>query len=201
MSEENKDCCSPSNGEPTATRSTLPIWIIVITITILCLGLVFFDKKSGWFDSKVYAPYGTAEQLDAYQPKSGAAVLMAQGKKVYEMYCGSCHGNDGAGKPALAPPVAGSEWVIAKGFHRLAIIPLAGLNGPIKVKGVDWNMNMAAMGAALPDADLAAALTYMRNSWGNKASEVTADDIKTIRAEVGANPQPIQGDKLMDIAE
>lgn len=199
MSEENKDCCSQPNGEPTATRSTLPIWIIVTTITILCLGMVYFDKKSGWFNAQVYAPYGTAEQLETYQPKTGGDG--GRGKRVYEMYCGSCHGNDGAGKPGLAPPVAGSEYVITKGIRRLTMIPLAGLAGPIKVKGVDWNMNMAAMGAALSDADLAACLTYMRNSWGNKASEITADDVKTIRAEVGANPQPIQGDKLMDVAE
>ena len=33
---------------------------------------------------------------------------------------------------------------------------------------------MAAMGAGLSDSDLAAVLTYIRSSWGNKAGEVTA---------------------------
>ena len=37
---------------------------------------------------------------------------------------------------------------------------------------------MAPMGAALSDADLAAVLTYIRTSWGNKAGEVTGDDVK-----------------------
>ena len=82
------------------------------------------------------------------------------------------------GKPGQAPPLAGSEWVNAKGVNRLAHIPLAGLNGPLKVEGKEWNLNMAAMGAALSDADLAAVLTYIRTSWGNKAGEVTADDVK-----------------------
>jgi len=41
-----------------------------------------------------------------------------------------------------------SEWVNAKGFSRLAHIPLMGVNGDIQVEGKDWNMSMAAMGAA-----------------------------------------------------
>ena len=200
MSDESKSCSIPSTAEPTATRSTVPMWIIVVTLLLLFISFVFFDRHSGWFDSKVYAPYASAEQVDNAQPKSGAAAAMAQGKKNYEMFCGACHGNDGAGKLGQAPPLAGSEIVITKGFHRLAMIPLEGLAGPIKIKNQDWNLNMAPMGAALPDADLAAVLTYMRNSWGNKADEVTADDIKAIRAEI-KTPAAIQGDKLMAMPE
>jgi len=201
MSDESKSCSVPSSAEPTATRSTVPMWIIVVTLLLLFLGFVFFDRHSGWFDERVYAPYATAEQLDNAQPKSGAAAHMAAGKRNFEMFCGACHGTDGMGKPGQAPPLAGSEIVLAKGFHRLSMIPLEGLAGAIKVKNQDWNLNMAAMGAALPDADLAAVLTYMRNSWGNKGSEVTADDIKAIRAELGKSPQPIAGDKLMGMQE
>lgn len=200
MSEENKSCALPSTAEPTATRSTVPMWIIVVTLGLVFLGFVFFDRHSGWFDAKVYAPYGSMEKLEAYQPGTGPNPMIV-GKKNYEMFCASCHGSDGAGKVGQAPPLAGSELVITKGFHRLALIPLEGLSGPIKVKGQDWNLIMAAMGAALPDADLAAVLTYMRNSWGNKASEVTADDIKAIKAEIGGHPLPMVGGKLMDVPE
>ncbi len=200
MSDESPSCSTPSTTEPVATRSTVPMWIIVVTLALLFLGFVFFDKKSGWFDAKVYAPYASAEQVEAFQPRSGPNT-MAIGKAKYEMFCGSCHGNDGAGKPGQAPALAGSEWVITKGIHRLTRIPLEGLAGPIKVKGQEWNLNMAAMGAALSDADLAAVLTYVRGSWGNKAGEVTADDVKAIRAEAGAHPQPIQGEKLMTVPE
>ena len=107
---------------------------------------------------------------------------------------------DGLGKPGQAPPLAGSEWVITKGYNRLAHIPLAGVSGPISVGGKDWNLNMAAMGAALPDADLAAVLTYIRSSWGNKAGEVTADDIKAIRAGL-VRPQPMSHDQLLAVPE
>jgi mono/diheme cytochrome c family protein len=201
MSDETKSCSLPTSAEPTATRSTVPMWIFVVTLLLLFLGLAFFDKKGGWFDANVYAPYGSSEELEAAQPKSPVAIAMAAGKKNYETYCGACHGNDGAGKAAQAPPLAGSEWVITKGVERLAHIPLAGLAGPIKVLGKDWNMNMAAMGVGLSDGDLAAVLTYIRGSWGNKAGEVTADDIKKVRAEIGKSPQPYTGEQLLALPE
>ena len=69
------------------------------------------------------------------------------------------------------------------------------------VGGKEWNLNMAAMGAALSDADLAAVLTYMRTSWGNKAGEVTTDDIKKVRADIGKSPQPMNGEQLMKLPE
>ena len=201
MSDEFKSCTLPTDAEPTSTRSTTPMWLIVLMLLILFVGAVYFDRHSGWFDSRVYGPYSSADQLESYQPKSGAAAAMAHGKVVFEAYCGLCHGNDGLGKPGQAPPLAGSEWVNAKGFTRLTHIPLAGLNGTIHVAGKDWSLNMAAMGAGLSDADLAAVLTYIRGSWGNKAGEVTADDVNKIRAQIGKSPAPMTGDQMMKMPE
>jgi mono/diheme cytochrome c family protein len=203
MSDENKSCPPPSNAEPTAARSHLPIWILVLTLVLLYIGGIYFDRHSGWFDRQVYSPYINAAQLESYQPKSGAAAALAQGKKVYEQVCGTCHGVDGMGKSGQAPPLAGSEWVTAKGHNRLAHIPLLGLNGPITIKGetMSFPSGMAAMGAALSDSDLAAVLTYIRSSWGNKAGEVTADDIKGTRAAMGGHTQPMSKDMLMAMPE
>jgi mono/diheme cytochrome c family protein len=201
MNDEAKsNCPAGTGGEPGATHSTVPMWIVVLALTLLFLGGVYFDHHSGWFSARVYSPYVSAEQLELYQPKSGAAAAAAQGKKVYETVCGICHGMDGMGKPAQAPPLAGSEWVITGGFHRLAQIPLNGLNGNLQVEGKDWNLNMAPMGAGLSDTDLAAVLTYIRTSWGNKAGAVTADDVKAIRAAVGGHPS-ITAAQLKDLPE
>jgi mono/diheme cytochrome c family protein len=201
MSDETKSSSNASNAEPTATRSTAPMWIIVVTLGLLFFGGLFLDNHGGWFSPKVYAPYDSAEKLEAFQPQSGAGAVAAQGKKFYEAVCGVCHGVDGAGKPGQAPPLAGSEWVVSKGMNRLAHIPLEGLSGTLTVEGKEWNLNMAAMGAALSDADLAAVLTYMRTSWGNKAAEVTPDDVKKVRAAIGGHPQAVTADQLKTMPE
>ena len=199
--ESNKACCSSGEGEPTATRSAAPIWIIVVTLLLLFVGGYYFDRHSGWFNPKLYEPYTSTEQLESFQPKSGEAAARARGKVVYDSVCGICHAPDGLGKPGQAPPLAGSEWVVAKGFNRLAHITLAGVSGPLKVAGKDWNLNMAAMGAALPDDDLAAVLTYIRISWGNKAGVVTGDDLKAIRASLGKKGLPLTQEQLMQLSE
>jgi mono/diheme cytochrome c family protein len=199
MSDELKS--TESGPEPMAVRSHIPMWILLVLLALLYLGGIYFDHNSGWFDKQVYSPYANAAMLEAYQPKSGAAAARAQGKKNFEAICGTCHGVDGLGKPGQAPPLAGSEWVNAKGHNRLAHIPLAGISGTLSVAGKDWNLPMAAMGAALSDADLANVLTYIRSSWGNKAGEVTADDIKAVRASMGARPQPMTAETLKALPE
>ena len=201
MSDEKKNCCSTETGEPTATRSAAPMWIIVVTLALISFGGLYLDSHGGWFDKNVYAPYQSSAQLESFQPRSGAAEAMARGKGVYESVCGICHNSDGTGKPGQAPALAGSEWVTSKGINRLAHIPLAGVAGAIKVGGKDWNLNMAAMGAALPDEDVAAVLTYIRSSWGNKAEAVTADDVKKVRAEIGKSPQPYSDAQLKAMPE
>jgi mono/diheme cytochrome c family protein len=201
MNSESKSSSVPFDAEPTATRTPVPVWIFMLTLTLLFLGAVYFDHHSGWFNANVYQPYPSVEELDAYQPKSGAAAMLAQGKRNYEMICGVCHGPDGMGKPNQAPPLAGSEWVNAKGFQRLIHIPLTGLNGPLTVEGKDWNLSMAPMGAALSDADLANVLTYIRETWGNKAGPVTANDVKSVRTAIGARTQSLNAEQLKALAE
>ncbi len=202
MSDESKfsNIQNPRTG-PVAGGSSLLIGMILVTLVLMFLGAVYFDRHSGWFSKQVYGPYASVNQLEEYQPKSGVAAAAAQGKRVYETVCGICHGPDGLGKPGQAPALAGSEWVVTKGFHRVAMIPLAGLNGSLQVAGKDWNLSMAPMGAALSDADLAAVLTYIRNSWGNQGSPVTTEDIKSIRASMGGRPQPLNGSQLKSMSE
>jgi mono/diheme cytochrome c family protein len=202
MSEVSQNiCCQNSADEPAVTRSSAPMWIIVLTLALLFFGGLYLDSHGGWGTPKLYVPFNSVEQLEAFQPRSGAAAAMSRGKASYDAVCGICHGADGLGKLGQAPALAGSEWVTTKNFSRLAHIPLAGVSGPIKVSGKDWNLSMAAMGMALPDENLAAVLTYIRGSWGNKAGAVTADDIKKIRAEIGNSPQPLSGAQLQALPE
>ena len=90
---------------------------------------------------------------------------------------------DGNGSASLnAPPLAGSEWVLPTDPSRLIRIVLHGLSGPIPVKGRVWNGGqMLPWKDTLSDEDIALVLTYVRNSWGNKAPVVTADMVKKVR--------------------
>lgn len=108
--------------------------------------------------------------------------VMEKGKAAY-MLCGACHNQQGEG--LVGPPLAGSEWVTGP-VSNLILMQLRGLQGPITVKGKEYNVpgGMAAM-AYQDDATIAAVLTYIRNSFGNKASAVTPEQVAALRGEVG----------------
>jgi mono/diheme cytochrome c family protein len=167
---------------------TVPVWLFCLLLLLLFAGGVYFDRHSGWFDDQVYAPFQNSDELAAYQPVSGAAATRLEGQKVYSSICAACHGDSGQGKPGQAPPLAGSEWVNAADFKEAGEVPQLGLNGEVHVAGQDWNLQMAPMGAALSDSDLAAVLTYIRGSWGNKGADVSAADIKAMRAAIAGHP-------------
>ncbi len=102
------------------------------------------------------------------------------GKAVFELTCMACHQPHGLGQEGLAPPLVDSEWV-AGSEQRIVRIVLHGLRGPVKVKGRKYELDMPALGA-LPDEQIADALTYVRREWGHGFAPVTAETVKQIRA-------------------
>jgi len=184
-------------AEPTAGAAAVPILLLILPFLILYWGMIYFDHNGGWFSQQVYAPYHSVAELTLYQPPTGGLDL-TRGKAMYENICGLCHNADGMGKPNQGPPFVGSEWVLGSP-KRLIRIPLVGLTGPIKVKDQEWNLAMPNMGAALSDDDLAAVLTYMRQSWGNKAPPITPEQVKAVKAELGNRTQPLTATELIAI--
>lgn len=111
--------------------------------------------------------------------------LFLKGAEIYEResYCGTCHQPDGKGLPAAGfPPLAGAKWV-TQDEERLIKIALNGLHGPIEVLGQAYpgQVPMTAFGGMLNDKDIAAVLTYVRNSFGNKASAISPEKVKQVR--------------------
>ena len=104
--------------------------------------------------------------------------LFEKGKALYAL-CGACHQPNGAGLDELAPPLAGSEWVLGP-TDRLIRIVLHGLSGPITVAGTTWRLEMPPL--PLPDEDLAAVLTYVRREWEHTASPVSPAEVAKVRA-------------------
>lgn len=192
---------TPNTTEPNAESVAVPMWLIVLTFLLLFSGAVYFDANGGWFNSNVYAPYHSIAELETYQLPAGDGPDLRRGQYMFEQTCALCHNTDGKGKPNQAPPLAGSEWVNAEGVNRLIRIPQVGLNGPLTVKGQEWNLAMAPMGAAYSHEDLAAVLTYIRQSWGNKASAVTPDQVKAVRAALAGHPMSYTVEELKSLPE
>ena len=100
--------------------------------------------------------------------------LKARGAKVYAANCVACHQANGKGLPPTFPALSGSKIVNGPKEEHIKTV----LHGVVK-NGTPTAM---ASFARLPDVDLAAVITYERNSWENKTGEaVTPADIKAQR--------------------
>ncbi len=101
------------------------------------------------------------------------AALVEQGRAAYAI-CAACHQADGRGLPSVAPPLARSPRVTGPPAALIDIV----LNGRDEDPAYP---NMPPL-AGLPDDQLAAILTYVRQSWGNAAPAIPADAIRARRA-------------------
>ena len=115
-----------------------------------------------------------------------AAAQMQAGEKAFQSACMACHQATGKGLPGAFPPLADSDYLKAD-KHRAIKNVLQGLTGPIVVNGVKYNSVMPPM-TQLSDADIANALTFAMNSWGNAYGVVSAAEVAAVRA----GPKPKQ---------
>ena len=111
-----------------------------------------------------------------------------KGAEIYarEAHCGTCHQANGKGLPAANfPPLDGTRWVNGSP-ERLIKLSMKGLMGPIEVKGkqLPGVVPMTPFEYLLNDEELAATLTYVRNSFGNKASVITKEQVAKVRKEI-----------------
>ena len=164
--------------------SLLPHALLGLMCCAVFFGSIYLAHYSIRFDPLVYNENANREKPGATKV---VALTRAQlGKKVFDTTCITCHQATGLGTPGVYPPLAGSEW--AQGSEERVIrIVLHGLNGPITVKGNDFNNVMAPLGAALKDEQIANAISYVRSAWGNKAAEVDPETVAKIRAETAAH--------------
>jgi mono/diheme cytochrome c family protein len=198
MTEAPANILTAEPAEPKAGGVTMPMWLIMLLCVVGYWGVVYFDSRGGAFHPQVYAPYATLAQVTELQPAADAGAFISRGKVVFESVCALCHGADGLGKPAQAPPLAGSEWV-SDPADRVIRIALHGLSGAIAVKGQEWNLAMPAMGASLPENDLAAVLTYIRQAWGNRFPAVSVEEIRAVKAAHAGRAQPWTAGELKSV--
>src|SRR5271166_1677661 len=113
---------------------------------------------------------------------AGGAVAAAgpDGSKIYASNCASCHGASGQGLPGSFPPLAGNPFVTGDPSKVIAAVD-NGMHGAITVNGQTFNGSMPAWKATLKPDEIAAVITYIRSSWGNKAPPVTEAQIKAAK--------------------
>ncbi|MEO8173549.1 MAG: cytochrome c [Sediminibacterium sp.] len=141
---------------------------------LLMIALMSFQKapKKQPVKSKP-VPAGTAV------PK----LILDRGKLVYMKQCLACHQVDGGGVPHLNAPLDGATQVVNNNKERLIRIVLKGMTESVELDG-EYYSNKMAPHSDLTDQEISDVLTYVRNSWGNKASAITPAEVKAARVKI-----------------
>ena len=115
-------------------------------------------------------------------------IQIEKGKAVYMQTCFVCHQPEGQGVAGQIPPLAKSDFLSTLTKEDYIRGVLNGRTGQIVVNGQTYNGTMVPMNY-LADDQIANALTYVRNSWGNSGDAVTAEEVARIRQQVAPAPQ------------
>jgi nitrite reductase (NO-forming) len=111
-------------------------------------------------------------------------IQMAKGQQVFMQTCFVCHQPNGQGIPGQIPPLAKSDYLMADKERAIRAV-LQGLSGEITVNGKKYNGQMIPLNT-LTDDEIANALTYVRNSWGNSGDAAAVAEVRRIRSEAPA---------------
>ncbi len=135
------------------------ILIIIFSLTISCI---------------IYSCQSAGEiELTSY---------ITNGKDLYRTHCQNCHGENGEGLGALAPPLTDTIFLKIQKAD-LACIIKNGSNKPMVINGKTYEGKMPSFNLA--DIDLAQVIVYVTNSFGNKQGmykyEQVALDLKTCK--------------------
>ena len=162
--------------EPAEGLEHAPWWVWTVSVlTLFAMGF-YLGRYGGTFSTEAHELYQKAATARVEGPAPAP-----QGDFIYSAICAPCHQSNGLGVEGKYPPLAGSEWALGSPEIPVRIV-LNGLRGPIAVRGVSYQNEMPAFGGQFSDAEIAAVINYVRSSWGNKATEVTADLVKKARA-------------------
>ena len=105
---------------------------------------------------------------------------MSLGETVYAAQCATCHGADGRGKPPDYPPLAGNQSIqMVSAVNPIRMV----LNGgyPPGTEGNPMPYGMPPFAQSLSDDEVAAVVTFIRSSWGNRGEAVTAAQANELR--------------------
>lgn len=136
-------------------------------------------------DLKAIATYlkSVPGRNDKPVPIAAGDPMMTAGQAIYRDSCSACHSIDGSGSARLFPSLAASSMVRSDDPTTLIRLVLRGARS-VATKEEPTAPAMPSYGWQLDDAQLAAVLTYVRNSWGGAAPTVAAGDVAKARKDL-----------------
>jgi len=149
--------------------------------------------------TKILLNVGKPESGDQFSKED--LKLLTHGGEIYKELCFGCHGYDGKGMPlagapagtTMAPPLGGSSTLM-RDRESVIYVLLHGLSGP--VGGKTYDAQMVSM-STNNDAWIAAAGSYVRNSFGNRGAMVQPADVKRLREAAKDRKTPWTVEQLM----
>lgn len=130
------------------------------------------EQQEDFLDRSLKRSEISAEQLQ---------ILLIQGEKIYRQHCAECHADDGSGRAGIYPRLKNSMSVQRANNVNLIRVILAGGFPPV-TKAAQRPYGMPPFAPFLSDDEVALVATYIRNSWGNKASVVSASEVNQHRS-------------------
>jgi mono/diheme cytochrome c family protein len=113
--------------------------------------------------------------------QDGLTASIARGKKLYQVQCLTCHQVDGSGVMNMNPPLIKTTYVLGDKTALIRIV-MEGMKTPLTIDDNEYH-NIMPPHTTLSDQDIADVLTYVRHSFGNSATAVTAAEVKAIRVK------------------
>jgi alcohol dehydrogenase (quinone), cytochrome c subunit len=133
-------------------------------------------EPAGQYDGQSRAALQTVQALktgDVEHPGAG----------IFLSYCARCHQQDGNGVAQKYPRLAGNPAVLGAQTTSLVRLLVEGGGSP-NTEGGPPPRKMPAFAGKLTDAEMAAVLTFIRNTWGNAAPPVTTRDVRSVRSAI-----------------
>ncbi len=202
MSSFNQDRLENEKNDPTESSSTTYVNVPVMLLSAFFgFGVTYLALQTdhlAWIEGDSRTHVEASAQAGAAAPAADdPATILANGKQIYTTTCQACHQATGQGLPGAFPPLEGSEWVTGSP-KRMAAIVLHGLMGEITVKGEKFNSVMPTFQDQLKSEDIAAVITYVRQTFGKTTDVISTALVDEMREETKDQAGPWAGEAALN---
>lgn len=155
----------------------------VFLLILILIGCKNDEKKDRVSVAKEAAQKLKSKRERIKEKDTAAIASNTRGEAIYEQNCAVCHQANGGGVPNLNPPLEDADYTLGEKEPLIELLLQGSSDKRIEVNGKTYSNVMPSF-KSLEDKQIADVLTYIRNSFGNDASTVTAEEVTKIRSEL-----------------